>query len=196
MESADHLAIDWFSFLLHVGFNIAVAFIAIRLIYYPKSKDGNYLFTFSVFNLVSFLICYLLQNTPIEMGFALGLFAVFGILRYRTETLPIKEMTYLFLIIGIAMINALSKSVVSWEELIFANGLLLLAVFLLETFWSSKSKGEALILLDEIPDFSALSKTDILNLLSQKSGLKVLQYEVLELDFLRETCRLKLIHQS
>ena len=79
-----------FKFAINLGFLVII----VRYIYYKTKDEKDYVFTFFMFNILTFLICYLLRKVPIEMGFALGLFAVFGILRYRTETVPIRQMTY------------------------------------------------------------------------------------------------------
>ena len=93
--------------------DFAFTFVIVRVLYFSANRRKDYLFTFIVFNLLTFFICFLLRKVPMELGFALGLFAVFGILRYRTEPIPIKEMTYLFIVIGLAMINALANKKIS-----------------------------------------------------------------------------------
>ena len=87
--------------------------IIVRGIYYRSKDEKDYVFTFFMFNILTFFICYLLRKVPMQMGFALGLFAVFGILRYRTEAIPIRQMTYLFIVIAISMINALANKSIS-----------------------------------------------------------------------------------
>ena len=79
-----------------------------RLVYYRLYRDRDYVFTYFLINLVTFSLAYLLSNVPIELGFALGLFAVFGILRYRTEAIRVRNLTYLFVVIGVALLNALA----------------------------------------------------------------------------------------
>ena len=177
-------------------FNLAMAFIAIRMIYYPKSRQHQYLFTFFIFNTITFLICYLLKQVPIEMGFALGLFAVFGILRYRTETVPIKEMTYLFLVIGLAMMNALSSEVIGWAEIIFANIAALLITFVIENYWSKSTIQSLEIVLDEIPNFSSEHRAELLQKLSERTGLKVISLELIQTDYIRETVTIKAYYSS
>jgi len=106
-------------------FNFVVVFAIIRFIYYPIRKRKDYLFTYILISSVIFLLCFLLDNVKLEIGFALGLFAIFGIIRYRTRQIPIKEMTYLFLVIGISVINALSNKKISYAELAITNFLLI-----------------------------------------------------------------------
>jgi len=101
---------DFLEFALRLGLNMVVIFILVRLFYYPATKRKDYLFTFLLIACLVFMICFLLVNVKLQVGFALGLFAIFGIIRYRTNSIPIKEMTYLFLVIGLSVINALAST--------------------------------------------------------------------------------------
>ncbi len=98
----------FFELVLRFAFDLLVTLIIVRLIYYPKNKRKDYLFTYILIGMSVFLLCILLESVDLQLGFALGLFAIFGIIRYRTNSMPIKEMTYLFLIIAVSVINALS----------------------------------------------------------------------------------------
>ncbi len=98
---------DLVKLLFKFSIDLLFLFIIVRVIYYRIKEEKDYVFTFFMFNILTFFICFLLRKVPMEMGFALGLFAVFGILRYRTEAIPIRQMTYLFIVIGISMIKAL-----------------------------------------------------------------------------------------
>ena len=100
---------DLFKLFIRFLIDFSFTFVIIRVLYFAANRRKDYLFTFFIFNVLTFFICFLLRKVPMELGFALGLFAVFGILRYRTEPIPIKEMTYLFIVIGLAMINALAN---------------------------------------------------------------------------------------
>ena len=119
---------DFWTLFVKTVFNLSIITIIVRYIYYPVTKNKDYLFTYFLISLTVFLLCVLLDSVKLQLGFALGLFAIFGIIRYRTDPIAIKEMTYLFLVIGISVINALSNKKISHAELVFAN---LLIVFLL-----------------------------------------------------------------
>src|SRR5688572_3941200 len=106
-------------FFMRLGINLLSTFILVRFIYFPAHKSREYFFTFFIFNLVIFLITFLLNKVEMSLGAAFGLFAVFTMLRYRTEGISIKDMTYLFLVIAIGLINAVSKG--GWDELILVN---------------------------------------------------------------------------
>ena len=126
---------DFSKLLFKFGINFIFLIIIVRLIYYRVKDDKDYVFTYIMFNILTFFICFLLRKVPMEMGFALGLFAVFGILRYRTEAIPIRQMTYLFIVIGISMINALSNKSVSIFEVLFTNALITLITYLIDRLW-------------------------------------------------------------
>ena len=100
---------DFLKLLVKGVFNLGIVIIIVRYIYYPATKNKDYLFTFLLISLTVFLLCVLLDSVKLQLGFALGLFAIFGIIRYRTDPIPIKEMTHLFLVIGISVVNALSN---------------------------------------------------------------------------------------
>ena len=106
---------DFFKLLVKTAFNLSIILIIVRYIYYPVTKNKDYLFTYFLISLTVFLLCILLDSVKIELAFALGLFAIFGIIRYRTDPIPIKEMTYLFLVIGVSVINALANKKISYS---------------------------------------------------------------------------------
>lgn len=110
---------DFLDLIFRFGLNILMCYIIVHYIY--KKKRDSFTFTYYSLSVLVFLLCYLLGNVKLELGFALGLFAIFGIIRYRTSLISVKDMTYLFVIIGIAVINALANKKVSWVELLFAN---------------------------------------------------------------------------
>ena len=116
--------------------NIFVVFFISKFIYlkFIKSKKAlnDFFFTYNSAGLITFLLCFLLSNVKLDLGFALGLFAMFAIIRFRTETIKVKEMTYFFVIIGVSAINALSNHNASLMELVVANGSILLILFVLE----------------------------------------------------------------
>ena len=131
---------DFGKLLFRLVFTVGVLYVLIRCIY-DKGSTGRHEFIFTYFALgVSiFLLCFLLEDVKLELGFALGLFAVFGILKYRTDPIPIREMTYLFVVIGIAVVNALANKKVSFAELFLTNGAILLCVWMLEN-WLFKNE--------------------------------------------------------
>ena len=119
-------------FVIRYAFNLLMVFIVIRVIYYPKHKNKDFLFTFFLFNTVNFLICFLLSTTQLKLGFAFGLFAIFSILRYRTVSVPIREMGYFFVCVTIGLLNSLADLTHAWEILLLSNLILLALIFALE----------------------------------------------------------------
>ena len=175
--------------LFRFVFNFLTVGAVIRFFYYPKSRRRDYFFTFSLINVSVFLLVFLLGSVKLKIGFALGIFAIFGIIRYRTEAVPIREMTYLFIIIAMSVINALSVQF-SIIEMLAANSLFLLPVWLLESrLWMSHTACK-LILYDRIdlirPDMSEELRRDI----ERRTGLHVLRIEVEHIDFLRDAAML------
>ena len=114
--------------VIRFAFNFLIAFLLIRLIYYRTQKNPTYVFTFFMFNVLIFFVCYLLSRITLSIGFAFGLFAIFAILRYRTDPIPIQEMTYLFMVITIVVLTSLITSLL---ELLFANGAIVLIAFVM-----------------------------------------------------------------
>lgn len=185
---------DFLKLVFRFSFNLLVIFIAVRLLYYPKTKRKDYLFTYLLISTVIFLLCFLLNNVKLEIGFALGLFAIFGIIRYRTDQIPIKEMTYLFLVIGVSVINALANKKVSYAELIFTNFIILCITFLLEHISLVKHESTKSIEYERI-DLIPSSKRDLLiKDLEERTGIKINRVEIGRINFLRDTVKIKIYY--
>ena len=122
----------------------------VRYLYYPVTRRKDYLFSFLLISLLVFLICFLLESVKLQIGFAFGLFAIFGILRYRTNSIPIKEMTYLFILLGISVINALANKKISWAELVFTNAAIVFIIYGLERLWLLKHESSKNIIYKQI----------------------------------------------
>ena len=136
---------DFTDLILRSLFNFIIVFILVKFIYRSDKKNKNYAFSFYLFSMIIFFLCYLLSGIKLEMGFAFGLFAIFSLMRYRTSSIPMKEMTYLFMVIAIAVINALTTKKVSFMELLFTNVSLIAASFFLERLWYKEGLSEQTI---------------------------------------------------
>jgi hypothetical protein len=121
------------------------------------------------------------------MGFALGLFAVFGILRYRTEAIPIRQMTYLFIVIGISMINALSNKSISIFEVLFTNGLIALITYLIDRLWFQTVEEKKSIVYEKIELIKPENKQELIQDLKERTGLPIHEVKVDKIDFLKDT---------
>lgn len=132
---------DLLKLLVRLSINLSFVFLIVNILYTKKSNKESYTFSFYVISLIVFFLCFTLKKFELGLGMALGLFAIFGILRYRTNTLPIKEMSYLFVVIGISVINALANSKMSYAEIFATNSIVSLAIFLLERRPQKVSQG-------------------------------------------------------
>ena len=141
---------DMWELLFKFGVNTLVLFVLIRLIYYPIHRKKDYLFTYFLFNILIFFLCVLLNNVKLSIGFAFGLFAVFSVLRYRTEQISIKDMTYLFAVIALAVINALVSKKISLAELLFTDGMILLVTYALEHLWLTRHEAMRFVNYEKI----------------------------------------------
>jgi hypothetical protein len=186
----------FYELLIRFAFNILVVGGIVRYIYYPLTKRKDYLFTYILISSIVFLLCFLLGNVKIQMGFALGLFAIFGIIRYRTDAMPIKEMTYLFVLIGVSVINALSNKKVSYAELVFTNILVIAIIYGLEKIWFQRHESCKLITYEKIDLIKPEKYNELLDDLQQRTGLKINRVEVGKIDFLRDTARLSVYYFS
>jgi len=177
--------------LLRFFFNLMVITILVKGIYFNYKKDKEYAFTFFVFNILIFFVCYIFSNTDIPMGFAFGLFAVFGILRYRTSTIPIKEMTYLFTAISVALINALQIEGFSVSTLALVNVFILLTVFTMEKIWFGNRSQYRNIYYEKIELIQEGKKDELLKDLRHRTNLHITDYEIKSVNFLNDSVELR-----
>lgn len=139
MENIFHFQQDSVRLLTRLVINIVVLFILIHYIYFPYNGKRKFYFTYFLIGIMIFIISSFLELVNIQMGFALGLFAIFSIIRYRTPPVDIKDMTYLFLVIGIALVNALVEFKVFWRGIIVSNLIILISAFLFEKYEPKKT---------------------------------------------------------
>lgn len=158
--------------------------------YYPHARHRAYAMSFLLFGEGVFVITALLHNADISMGFAFGLFAIFSMLRYRTESISIKEMTYLFLVIAIALLTAVGK--MSWVELLLLNGFLCLCAWLSETTSVIPKLHEKEIIYERIENLSKVNHLRLIQDLQARTGLEITRVETLSIDYLRDTARLRI----
>jgi hypothetical protein len=188
---------DFLEFVLRFVLNTGVIMILIRWLYYSTSKRKDYLFTYILISTIVFLLCYLLESVKLQIGFALGLFAIFGIIRYRTSSMPIKEMTYLFMAIGISVINALSGTGTSLADLLFTNTVLVLITYGLEKVWLLRHEASKTIVYEKISLIKPENYSDLLKDLTERTGIqKINRIETGKIDFLKDTCILTIFYDS
>jgi len=186
---------DLFQLLTRYFLNFIVVGLIIHFFYYPKSKNREFYVSFSLINVSIFLLIFLLGGVKLKIGFALGIFAIFGIIRYRTESVAIREMTYLFLIIAISVINALSIQISIWQ-LIGTNSLFFFSVWFIEAIHWTKTYNTKIIRYDKI-DLIIPEKRDQLTAdLKLRTGLDIQRVEVGSIDFLRDSVLIRISYIS
>ncbi|MEO6166972.1 MAG: DUF4956 domain-containing protein [Chitinophagales bacterium] len=180
--------------LFRFAFNFLIAYIIIRWIYYPTHKNKDYLFTYFLFNIIIFMLCYMMRNTQLEIGVAFGLFAVFSILRYRTLNVGVMDMAYLFLIISVGVINSLSNEKVSIAEILFANFLIVSVIFILEKIWLVRIASNKVVVYEKIENIRPENYDKLIADLKQRTGLNVHRVEIGRIDFMRDIARIKIYY--
>ena len=186
--------IGFLQLLLRFLFNLLVVSVILRCFYYPKSKRRDYYFTFTLISISIFLMIFLLGSVKLKIGFALGLFAIFGIIRYRTESMPVREMTYLFVIIAISVINALAVEI-SYAELLGTNLLFVFSIWLCESSRYLRHVSCKLVQYDRIELIRPDKKDELLKDLQGRTGLDIIRVKVGHIDFLRDSAILKLYYE-
>ncbi|MBT6699992.1 MAG: DUF4956 domain-containing protein [Flavobacteriales bacterium] len=185
---------DFWKLITKGIFNLFIILIIVRYIYYPVTRNKDYLFTYLLISLTVFLLCVLLDSVKLQLGFALGLFAIFGIIRYRTDPIPIKEMTYLFLVIGISVVNALANKKISHAELVFANLLLVFVTFGMERIWLLRHESRRNIIYEKIELIKPENKEELLADLKERTGLNIVRYEIRRIDFLKDIANIRIFY--
>jgi hypothetical protein len=187
---------NFLELLLRFALNTGVILFLVRWLYYSTTRRKDYLFTYILISTIIFLLCYLLESVKLQIGFALGLFAIFGILRYRTNSIPIKEMTYLFLVIGISVINALTSKKTSLADLLFTNAVILFIVYGLEKVWLLKHESSKTIVYEKIDLIKPEKYEDLLQDLIERTGIKKIhRIETGKIDFQKDTCMLTIYYE-
>lgn len=182
---------DMLELLIRFAFNAIVVTCIIHLLYYPKSRRKDYYFTFSLISVSIFFLIFLLGGVKLKVGFALGLFAIFGIIRYRTESMPVREMTYLFVIIAISVINALASHLV---QALVANTLFIGWIWFCESSKWIKHVANKLVLYDRPELTDPARRAELIADLQKRTGLDIIRVEVGHIDFLRDTAMLKVYY--
>jgi hypothetical protein len=190
------LSHELLNLIIRFGFNLSVAFIIIKLIYQRDHNNNDFVFTYFMFNSLIFFFASILGSITINMGFAFGLFAVFAILRYRTDPIPIKEMTYLFIVITIGVINALSGDEVSFSALLFTNTALVLLTYFLEKYWQNNLLASMNIDYEKIENVKPENHEALLADLKERTGLNIQDFQFSRMNFLRDTVRIKIYYKE
>ena len=183
------------SLIVKMSIDLIFAFIVIRLIFYPVYRDRNYVFSNFLVNISIFLICFLMANIKLKIGFAFGLFAVLSIIRYRTEQIPIREMTYMFVVIIIGVLNALSKNSISYLELVTANIIITAAVYVIENNLFQKREFVNIIKYEKIELIKPENYDKLIDDLKLRTGFNIKKAEIQSINFLNDTALIKVLYE-
>lgn len=189
--------VSFWNLIVRFLFNMLVCWIVVHCFYYKKSHRRDYYFTYILFSVSIFFLLFLLQNLNLGMGIALGLFAIFGMIRYRTESVPIREMTYIFVIIAISIVNGFSMGT-SYAAMILTNVLFILVIFILEKlgFSNTDRQHQKLINYDKIDLVKTDRYEELVADLKERTGLDIVSVKVGSIDYLKDTAFLKVTYNS
>jgi hypothetical protein len=197
----DFLGVDFFhadnfwKLTFRFAINIIWIFLIARLLYYPKQRKPEYLFSYCLIGSVVFIVCSLLKSVTLTTGFAVGLFAIFAVLRYRTNPIPVKEMTYFFIIIGISVADSLGEKA-SYVELLFCDGAIFLMAFAGEYFLFRKKYYRKTIIIQNIELTRPENYTKLLEELTALSGYKIEKAEIGRVDYIKKQARIRIFYHA
>lgn len=185
---------DVYTLIYRLVLNLFFTTLIIRFIYYPRTKRKDYLFTYYMIGVITFFLCFALKKLDIDIGMGLGLFAIFGIIRYRTNAIEIKEMTYLFIVIGLSVVNALAKKQISVVEVLMLNSAVVLLTAGLEYVWLLKHETRKTIVYERIELIKPEKYNEMLADLQERTGLNINRFEVGNIDFLNDTATVRIYY--
>jgi hypothetical protein len=183
---------ELFAHLAGAGFNLAVALLIVRLIYYPTTQDKQYVLTFLTFSTVTYFVLGLLTSVDLSIGVGFGLFAIFSVLRYRTDTISAREMTYLFVVIAMAVMNSVLATQSDYARMLASNAAIVLVMFVLEREWGFHFEASKRITYDRIELVLPARKEELLADLRARTGLPIRHVAVGRMDLVRDTAELTL----
>ncbi len=183
-------------FALGAVINLVVALIIVRFIYYPVTQDKTYVFTFLAFSTVIYFVLSMMTSTTLSMGVGFGLFAIFSVLRYRTDEMPIREMTYLFIVIALPVMNSVMISDTGMPWLLVANGAIVALLFVLEKGWGFHFSGSKRVIYDRVELIGPAERDRLLADLSERTGLPVMRVDVRRIDLLHDTAELTIYYEE
>ena len=187
---------DAYVLLVRLAVNMIVLTILIRYFYYEKTKRKDYLFTYYLIGTITFFLCFGLKKLDIDTGMGLGLFAIFGIIRYRTDAIEIKEMTYLFLIIGVSVVNSLASKQISIAEMAIINVSVMLLTYILENLWLVKHETRKTINYERIDLIRPERYDEMKKDLEERTGITINRFEIGKIDFLSDTAQVRIFYYA
>lgn len=181
-----------FRFILNIFF----VWIVIEKIYFRVNRQREFLFTLFAVNILIFFVASLLADVKVKTGFGFGLFAIFSILRYRTETLGIKEMTFLFAAIIVAVINSLVTLEMPIIQILFSNIMIILFLYILEKRWLRLQNSKKIITYDKIELVNKKREKELIDDLILRTGLAIRSIEIVSIDLLKDTAEVAIYYDE
>ena len=183
--------VDFTELLVRLVFNLVVIFYIAHQLYLKSTDKKDFYFSYLSIGTVTFLLCFLLNNVKLELGFALGLFAIFGIIRYRTDAIPIREMTYLFIVIALSVLNALAPAATGWIAVGAANVAVWIITFILDRLWAIRHLATKVVIYDRVDLLAEGRREELIRDLEQRTGVTIIRIEIGKVDLLRDTAVIK-----
>jgi len=185
---------DFYKMIFRFVLNISFLGLIVRWLYFSSARRKDYLFTYFMIGIIVFFLCFTLKKYVLDIGMALGLFAIFGIIRYRTDAIAIKEMTYLFVVIGVSVMNSLANQKMSFMEIIVANVLIVLALYIMEKRWLIKSVSTKVIQYEKIDNIKPERHDELKTDLENRLGLPIETITVGNVDFLKDSATITITY--
>jgi len=182
--------------LFRFALNLLVTIFVINYVYFKATGKRSYVFTYIMISTTVFFLCFLLGSIELQLGFALGLFAIFGIIRYRTDTIPIREMTYLFLVITISVINALTRGEVSFGEIAFTNVALMATAWGMERVWMKRHLARRTIIYDRMDLIHPNKHQLLINDIQARTGMEIVRFKIGQIDLSKNSIRLVIFYKE
>ena len=187
---------DLLKLVSRLGLNLIVTSVVVMGVYYRLYRNRDFVFTYYVFNVITFSLCVLLRKVPMELGFALGLFAVFGILRYRTEEIRMRDLTYMFIVIGIAILNAVANKKVSLAVLLVVNTVIVGVALVIELQPTRRRETSTPMLYDSLELLQPGRTQELIADLTRRTGFEVTGVQVHRIDLLRDAAEITVSYRE
>jgi len=187
---------NFLDLMLRFGLNLLATIFVIIFVYFRATRKRSYVFTYILISTTIFFLCFLLGSIDLQLGFALGLFAIFGIIRYRTDTIPIREMTYLFLVITLSVINALASREVSISAILFTNSCLMATTWVMETVWMKRHLARRSLIFDRMDLIHPTKKEELIENIFERTGIEVVRFKVGQIDLSKRSVRLTIFYKE
>ena len=182
--------------LARFAFNLFFLFILIGIIYFRYSKKERFLFTFFITGTTVFFVCSIMNKLTISLGAGFGLFAIFQVLRFRTRNFSVKDMAYIFSVIGISVINAVVLQVFQIIGVIIMNVVMILIAFLLELYLKENNFKKHRIAYDNLEMLRPENQNKLIEEMSQKTGRNIFKVKILEMNFKKGIAHLDIYYKE